>query len=54
MELSLPIPGTFTRTGPPTDDGPDDRPGVDPFDVAWTLSVLVYALLQAAHASGKL
>ncbi len=54
MELSLPIPDTFTRTGPPSDSDGTERPSVDPFDVAWMLSILVYALFQAAHASGKL
>ncbi len=52
MEMALRLPGTFTRTGPPSDRNTHEQPGVDPFDVAWTLSTLVYALAYAARVSG--
>lgn len=55
MEFTLPIPGSYTRTGPSSDDdGEPEQPGVDPFDVAWTLTFLIYLLTFAAHHSGHL
>lgn len=52
MEASLSFPGTFARTGPPSEGDELEPPGVNPFDVAWTLSVLIYMLLIAVRDSG--
>lgn len=52
MEMMLTLPGRRTRTGPPQDEEDPAQPGIDPFDAAWPLCVLVYMLLIAIRDSG--
>ena len=52
MEMTLSLPSRRTRTGPPRDEEEPAQPGVDPFDVAWTLCVLIYMLSFAVRNSG--